>query len=86
MRSMPRWLVASLLAVACGDGPGERAIRGTPTLETFERRMCACSDPACVKQVVQDMAHWSKLVKTPRSGNAEIMARYNACMAKAAGR
>ncbi|MBA2540239.1 MAG: hypothetical protein H0V17_11430 [Deltaproteobacteria bacterium] len=78
-------LVASVLAIACGDGPGERAIRGEPTLETFERRMCACTDPTCVKQVVQDMAQWSKLVKAPRPGDdtAAITARYNACMAKA---
>jgi hypothetical protein len=83
-----RSLVAGLVVVACGDGPGERAIRGEPTLETFERRMCACSDRACVKQVVQDMAHWSKLVKTPPSGGdtTKIMAHYNACMAKAVGR
>lgn len=80
-----RSLVTGLLAIACGDGPGERVIRGEPTLETFERRMCACRDPACVKQVVRDMASWSKLVKTPRKGDdtAQIMARYNACMANA---
>ncbi len=47
--------------------------------------MCACTDPTCVKQVVQDMAQWSKLVKAPRPGDdtAAITARYNACMAKA---
>ena len=77
-----RWLW--LLLVACGDGPGG-AIRGEPTLETFERRMCACPDAACAKQVVKDMAVWSQKLRAPRTGedSAKIMARYNACMTEA---
>ncbi len=79
-----RWLC--VLLVACGDGPGSStAIRGEPTLETFERRMCACPDAACAKQVVKDMAAWSQKLRAPRAGedSATIMARYNACMTAA---
>ena len=79
-----RWLC--LLLVACGDGPGNTAIRGEPTLETFERRMCACRDAACAKQVVQDMAAWSQKIRAPRTTGedaAKIIARYNACMTEA---
>lgn len=76
-------LVVMLLLVACGDGPGQQTIRGEPTLETFERRMCACRDAPCAQQVIEDITRWSQRIKTPRAdrGNtAEIMARYNACM------
>ena len=79
-----RWLC--LLLVACGDGPVGTAIRGEPTLETFERRMCACQDAACAKHVVQDMAAWSQKLRAPRAAGedaAKIMARYNACMTEA---
>jgi len=73
--------------VACGDGPGDTKIRGEPTLETFEQRMCACTDAACANTVVRDMARWSKIVKTPPPGDARaIMDRLNACMAKATRR
>jgi hypothetical protein len=82
---------AVLLAlIACGDGPGEhQTVRGEATLETFENRMCKCTDPDCAKQVVADFARWSKVIKKPR-GNVEdaakIMERYNACMTEAIGR
>ncbi len=72
--------------IACGDGPGATAIRGEPTLETFERRMCACRDAACAMQVVTEMAAWSQKVRAPRDNpedTMKIMARYNACMTDA---
>ena len=78
-----------VLLVACGDGPGGTiggSIRGEPTLETFEHRMCACRDRSCTKQVVQDMAAWSNRIRAPRGNvddTANIMARYNACMTEA---
>lgn len=75
-----------VLVVACGDGPGSTAIRGEPTLETFERRMCACRDATCAKQVVTEMAAWSQKVRVPRDNTGEtakIMARYNACLTAA---
>ncbi len=74
------------LVIACGDGPGTTAIRGEPTLETFERRMCACRDAACTKQVVTEMAAWSQKIRAPRESlddTAKVMARYNACMVEA---
>jgi len=78
-----RWL---FLLAACGDGPGVTAIRGEPTFETFEHRMCACRDAECAKRVVVDMAEWSKKVRTPRADVEEtkkILARYNTCLTAA---
>jgi len=78
-----------LVMAACGDGPSKTTIRGEPTLETFERRMCACADAACAKQVVVEMAAWSKKVKAPRADvedTARTMRRYNACMAEVSRR
>ena len=78
-----RLLLVVICLVACGDGPGDQTIRGEATLETFVNRMCACRDAACTTQVVQDLAHWSKLVKTPRSDPFEarqLMRHYNECM------
>jgi hypothetical protein len=80
-------VTALLLLLACGDTPGEhQTIRGEATLETFEKRMCKCADPACAQQVITDFAKWTKVIKKPR-GNpedaAKIMERYNACMAAA---
>lgn len=78
---------ALLLAlVACGDGPGTPSIRGEPTFETFEHRMCACRDPACAKQVVTEMAEWSQKVRAPRDNleaTKQILGRYNTCMTEA---
>ena len=77
------WLFA---LVACGDGPGATAVRGEPTLETFEHRMCACRDAACAKRVIRAMAEWSQKVQAPRDhieDSAKIIARYNACMIEA---
>lgn len=74
-------IVASLLA--CGDPPGNQAIRGEPTLETFERRMCACTDVPCTREVIRDMTRWSKRLAAPappHTDAAAIMARYNACL------
>lgn len=80
---------ALVLLVACGDGPNRTSVRGEAlgqTLETFEKKMCACRDAACAKQVVIEMAAWSKKIKTTRD-DVEVMAatmrRYNACMAEA---
>jgi hypothetical protein len=75
--------VLLLLLIACGDGPGDRTIRGEPTLETFERRMCACSDAACAQTVIRDMTAWTQRIKAPRTTGEDatkIMARYNACL------
>lgn len=75
------------LLVACGDGPNKTSVRGEgQTLETFEKKMCACRDAACAKQVVIEMAAWSKKIKTARDDvdvMAATMRRYNACMAEA---
>ncbi len=74
---------AFLLLLACGDGPNRTTVRGEPTLETFESKMCACRDAACAKAVVVEMAAWSKKVKAVRDNvedTAKTMQRYNACM------
>jgi hypothetical protein len=84
-----RNLVITLLLVAgCGDGPGEQSVRGEPTLLGFERRMCNCRDAACATLVTAALARWSKQIpanapKPDPTESAKIMARYNACMAKA---
>ena len=70
------------------DGPGGN-LRGEPTLETFERRMCACRDAACARQVVNEMAAWSRKLRATRDDPAEtaqVMKRYNTCMAEAAAK
>ncbi len=79
---------ALLFVFACGDGPNQTGVRGEAphqTLETFEGKMCACRDPVCVKQVVVEMAAWSKKVKARDNveETAKTMQRYNACMASA---
>ena len=79
---MIRLLVLAL--VACGGNPGER--KESP-LAGFERKMCACKDKACAQRVVAELAAWSKRggdePKVDPTAAAEIMKRYNACMAAA---
>jgi hypothetical protein len=72
-----------LLAIACGDPPGKQTIRGEATLETFEERMCKCTDGTCAQQVIAEFARWSKTVRKPREDAAKIMDRYNACLTAA---
>ena len=77
--------VLLLALVACGGNPGER---NEPPLAGFERKMCACKDKACAQRVVAELAAWSKRVPdgapaVDPATAAEIMKRYNACMATA---
>jgi hypothetical protein len=71
--------------VACGGKPAEHK---EPPLLGFERKMCACQDKECAKRVIAEFAAWSKRVpdhlpKPDPAVAAEILERYNKCMARA---
>jgi len=87
-----RGLLALLLLVGCGPSSSkERHVDVQASLEGFATKMCACTDKLCVVAVTEDLAKWSKQVVLHGTGDpppqgaieksAEIMKRYNACMA-----
>jgi hypothetical protein len=87
-----RGLLAIALLVGCGPSSSkERHVDLQASLETFATKMCACTDKPCVLAVTEDLAKWSKQVVLHGTGDppppgaveksAEIMKRYNTCMA-----